>query len=105
MVRLQVVEQNGRIAAFTVSGHAGYAHAGSDIVCAAVSALVYTAVNSCEKLLHVELPTADDGRTLRCTVPESLDTDSVQLLLRSMVFGVEQAAEQYPQYAKVSYQQ
>ena len=35
--------ENGAISGFTVKGHAGYAEAGSDIICAAVSALCYTA--------------------------------------------------------------
>lgn len=41
-----VVNRNeeGLVTAFTVKGHAGYAQAGSDIICAAVSAICYTAV-------------------------------------------------------------
>lgn len=35
--------ENGSISGFTVKGHSGYAMAGSDIICAAVSALCYTA--------------------------------------------------------------
>ena len=35
--------ENGTPSGFTVKGHAGYAQAGSDIICAAVSALCYTA--------------------------------------------------------------
>ncbi len=34
---------------FQISGHAGYADSGSDIVCSAVSALAITTVNSIEK--------------------------------------------------------
>ena len=35
--------ESGALRGFTVKGHAGYAEAGSDIICAAVSALCYTA--------------------------------------------------------------
>lgn len=35
--------ENGALSGFTVKGHSGYAEAGSDIICAAVSALCYTA--------------------------------------------------------------
>ena len=35
--------EDGSITGFTVKGHAGYAEEGSDIICAAVSALCYTA--------------------------------------------------------------
>lgn len=33
----------GNITGFEISGHAGYAEEGSDIICAAVSAIAYTA--------------------------------------------------------------
>lgn len=33
-----------KVTGFEVSGHAGYAEEGSDIICAAVSAIAYTAV-------------------------------------------------------------
>lgn len=32
----------------SVNGHAGYAPNGSDIVCAGVSTLIYTLINSCD---------------------------------------------------------
>ena len=35
---------HGNISGFEISGHAGYAENGSDIICAAVSAIAYTAV-------------------------------------------------------------
>ena len=44
MITVKVTRfENGNISGFTVKGHAGYAEAGRDIVCAAVSAICYTA--------------------------------------------------------------
>ena len=40
MTRVEFTTEDDRITGFTVSGHSGYAEAGSDIVCAAVSAAV-----------------------------------------------------------------
>ena len=48
---------------FDVSGHAGYSEAGSDIVCAAVSALVINAVNSIEKFTEDETSCVSDEDT------------------------------------------
>jgi uncharacterized protein YsxB (DUF464 family) len=101
MIRVRVTEREGRICGFSVSGHAGYAEAGRDVVCAAVSALTLNAVNSCERLLGVRLACRDDGRALHCRVPDTPKDASVQLLLRSMVFGLEQTAEAYPQFVQV----
>ena len=40
MTRCEFFMEGDRITGFTVYGHSGYAEAGSDIVCAAVSAIV-----------------------------------------------------------------
>ena len=47
--------------AVTVSGHAGYAKRGEDIVCAAMSALVYVQVRLLEKAGTLEALEAEDG--------------------------------------------
>jgi len=45
MIRATFLEsKSGELQGFIVEGHAGYAPAGEDIVCAGVSALVQTAV-------------------------------------------------------------
>lgn len=102
MIKLSTYWDAGRLMRFSVSGHAGYAKAGTDIVCAAVSALVYNAINSCEQFLDARLEVEDDGDELLCVVPASLrEHAGVQLLLGSMVFGIEQTAAQYPKHVKL----
>jgi len=59
MIRIQVVKEQGQYKSFAIDGHAGYAEAGEDIVCAAVSALVINAINSIEQF-------TDDAFTCDC---------------------------------------
>ncbi len=40
MTKIEFFDQGGRIAGFRCQGHSGYAEAGTDIVCAAVTAVV-----------------------------------------------------------------
>ena len=40
MTRCEFFTDGDRITGFSISGHSGYAEAGSDIVCAAISAVV-----------------------------------------------------------------
>ena len=49
MITIKVRKKDGSYEEFISKGHAGYAEAGQDIVCAAVSALIITTVNSLEK--------------------------------------------------------
>ena len=47
---------------FQTEGHAEYANPGQDIVCAAVSALIITTVNSLEKFTEEQIEAeADEG--------------------------------------------
>ena len=56
MIEARICKQSGEYFSFSVSGHAGYAEAGRDIVCAAVSALT----QSCAKgILNVVGAKAD----------------------------------------------
>ncbi|WP_067932990.1 ribosomal-processing cysteine protease Prp [Alicyclobacillus kakegawensis] len=101
MIVCDVTEVNGRIHQFRLRGHAGYADVGSDIVCAAVSALVTNAINSCEALLRVVPECTDDGDELFCRLPSHRISAETDLLFRSMVLGLEQISEQYPRHVQV----
>lgn len=99
-------DKQGRIGRFSVKGHANADEYGQDIVCAAVSMLVTNAINSSEKFLGVCLATDDqvEPGDVACTVPASgTDDDKLQLLLEAMVFGIQQVAEAYPDFVKVSH--
>ena len=67
MISALLLRNGDRFTGFRASGHSGYAEAGSDIVCAGVSVLGCTCVNSLESLLGVEviLKASEDG-LLRC---------------------------------------
>ncbi|MFD1674999.1 ribosomal-processing cysteine protease Prp [Alicyclobacillus fodiniaquatilis] len=100
MVTFEIAQQQNRVSGFRVTGHAGYAESGSDIVCAAISVLVYNAINSCERFADLALDVQDQGDTLICRLPKH-PTDAVRLLINSLFYGVEQVAEQYPEYVRI----
>jgi uncharacterized protein YsxB (DUF464 family) len=102
MIRITISrDQNGRITEAVVKGHAGYAEAGYDIVCAAVSILVQNAVNSVETLCNVSLDahSRDGFLSFRCKA--YTEHRDVQLLLESMVLGLRGIAEQYGAFVQV----
>ena len=96
--------EDERITGFSVSGHSGYAEAGSDIVCAAVSAVVTMAeatINDvCGAKAKVRVKEADARITL--TLPASCDEEeSVQAVLAGMLITLCNLREQYPDYIEV----
>ncbi|GAX90958.1 ribosomal-processing cysteine protease Prp [Effusibacillus lacus] len=101
MIKVQVFRNpQGRIERFRVDGHAGFADYGNDIVCAAVSVLIQNGVNSIEALLGVSLPAVSREGLVDCKIPvlPADESDRVQLLLESMLYGLRSLAEEYPKH-------
>lgn len=107
MVTVKIDRREGRIQAFTLSGHANSGPYGQDIVCAGVSAVVIGTENAVDSLCRVRLVTAQneqEGGYLRCEVPENLDESAeskVQLLLEAMVVSIQSIAGQYGKYIQL----
>lgn len=98
---------NGQILAFTISGHAGYADHGQDIVCAAVTAISFGTVNAIEQVVNVmlEVEMEEEGGFLHCVVPEHLDSstqEKVQLLLEAMIVALDSATEDYKSFVNIT---
>lgn len=82
--------------AFQCLGHAGYAPAGEDIVCAAVSALVINTVNSIETLVSdaFDMETDQDSGQIDFSLREGYSKESL-LLIRSLVLGLQGIQNNY----------
>ena len=104
MTRCEFFTEEDRITGFSISGHSGYAEAGQDIVCAAISAVVTMAeatINEvCGAKAKVRVKDADARITL--TLPTSCDEeDTVQAVLAGMMLTLISFAEDYPDYIEV----
>jgi len=101
------IEREGaerRIAAFAVEGHANYAKAGKDIVCAGVSAISVGTVNAIESLAGVELPAVMKNGWLSSDIPRLPDAEAdgrMQLLLESMVVMLGTIAQSYDKHVVI----
>ena len=96
--------EDDRITGFSVSGHSGYAEAGSDIVCAAISAAVTMAeatINDvCGAKAKVRVNEEDARITL--TLPASCDEeDAVQAVLSGLMLTLISLREDYEDYIEV----
>ena len=93
-----------RITGFDSQGHSGYAEAGSDIICAAVSAAVAMAeatINDvCGAKAKVRVKEEDARITL--TLPTSCDEEeSVQAVLSGMMLYLCSLRDEYPDNIEV----
>ena len=104
MTRCEFFTEDDRITGFSVSGHSGYAEAGQDIVCAAISAVVTMAeatINEvCGAKAKVRVKEEDARVTL--TLPASCDEeDSVQAVLAGMMLTLCSLRDDYPDFIEV----
>ena len=98
MIRVTLLRgSDGALAGFECKGHAGYAEAGSDIVCAAVSALSIACCNALESVAGVtpQAQEKDGFLTVRLS-PEQRNHDA-QTVLRVFEQGIHDIAASYPQ--------
>lgn len=107
MIRVTFHKKDHELVSFEMTGHAGFSEHGSDIVCAGVSALAITTVNSIEKLADYQ-PIVDvdevEGGYLYVEVVRDVtkvQAHTTQILLNSLLLGLEGIQEEYPNYLTV----
>ena len=104
MTRCEFTRENERIVRFSVSGHSGYAEAGSDIVCAAISAVVgmteATINDVCGGKAKVWVKEEDARITL--TLPATCEEEeSIQAVLAGMMVYLCNLRDEYSDYIEV----
>ena len=105
MTKCEFFTEGDRITGFSVSGHSGYSEAGSDIVCAAITAVVTMAeatINDvCGAKAKVRVKDGEDNR-ITLTLPTSCDEEeSVQACLAGMMLYLCSLRDDYPDNIEV----
>ncbi|MBR4341682.1 MAG: ribosomal-processing cysteine protease Prp [Lachnospiraceae bacterium] len=89
-------DENGKPSGFEFSGHAGYAESGNDIVCAAVSAMVFNTINSIESFSKTDFEVEKDKkRGFICFRLKDEADREAEILLRSLILGTDSVRESY----------
>lgn len=89
----------------TVHGHAGSAEEGKDLVCAAVSALVLTAVANVRRMeekgcTYSTAVTVDKGDAEIQVNPKAYFRLSIMQIMDAICAGFEVLANEYPEYVR-----
>ncbi len=71
MIRAEFFYKKGEPQRFVISGHAGYAESGKDIVCASVSSAVQMAINGITEIVKVNCKVNVYEDTIECILPQS----------------------------------
>ena len=93
---IKVIKKNEVI---EISGHANYDEFGKDIVCASVSSIVMTTVNSILSIDDSSINYIDDGDKI--IIKKLNDNDIVDKLLNTMILILKDLEKQYKKNIKV----
>lgn len=100
-------DEYGNIRSYEITGHSGYAEAGEDIICAAVSVLAIETVNSIEKLASYRMSVKeadDEGGYLYAEMHLDGSDEQIyisQILLKHLCYSLQDVAETYPDFVRV----
>ena len=104
MTRCEFFTEDDRITGFSVSGHSGYAEAGKDIVCAAISAAVTMAEATINDVCgaKAKVRVKEDDARITLMLPTSCDEEeTVQAVLSGLMLTLISLREDYPDYIEV----
>ena len=104
MTRCEFFTEDDRITGFSVSGHSGYAEAGQDIVCAAISAVVTMAEATINDVCgaKAKVRVKDEDARVTLMLPASCDEEeTVQAVLSGLMLTLISLREDYPDYIEV----
>lgn len=94
MIKIEVSKRAGEYVRFVSKGHAGYAEEGQDIVCAAVSALIITTVNSIETFTCDKISVKSNDGYVAFRFEKTCSKEA-KLLMDSLVLGLTQIHNSY----------
>ena len=106
MTTVQVRRDDKGVCGLRVSGHAGYAASGSDIVCAAASVLITTCANALQSVANItpDLEVTEKPALIAVDLPKGLsptqDHDA-RIILNTILQGFSDVAAQYPRYLQI----
>ena len=94
MIKAEFFFEDGHITGFSVKGHAGFAKAGKDIVCASVSMLVINTINAIEKFTEDKIAYQADEKGAIGLKIENPGSEA-DLLLNTLLMGLESVRSEY----------
>ena len=104
MTTITFHSKGDQLTGFTVSGHSGYAEAGADIVCAAVTSAVRLTECAVNDVLGLAASVKVRGDTVTLKLPGGLgeaNEETCQTLLASLMVYLSQLREEYPEHVLV----
>lgn len=100
MIKIDVKEINNEINHIKISGHAGYAESGYDIVCASVSSIAITTVNALLSINEDCLSYVEKDGLLEIDILKH--DEIIDKILNNMLSMLKELSKEYKKYVKIN---
>ena len=106
MTTVKIKRSGGRIVEVSADGHTDYGEEGEDIVCAALSSVIQTAILGLMKVasIPIEYKILDQSGSLEFRLPEKLtekDRFAADMILETMLCGIADLNEGFSRFIKL----
>lgn len=105
MTKVSFFTRDSSIYGFSIKGHAGARTLGEyDMVCAAISGIVYTALGALDELCGINTYREADGH-IEMMLPvifEQNVKEKASVILKTMEIGLKQIEKQYPRFIRTA---
>jgi hypothetical protein len=97
MIKVTLLKHSSLLIGFEMSGHAGFAEYGNDIICAAASVLAINTVNSIETFTDdlFDCTVSDEEGLLHFKLISNNISEKSELLLNAFQLGIQGIEQQY----------
>ena len=101
MIRAEIYQSEKQFRGFRVTGHAGYAESGQDIVCAAVTSACMLAANIITDGFHISAKAGAEDNVMLC-IADNAD-ERADAVVDMLVQQLEMICDEYPGTINISY--
>ena len=102
MIQIKVQCSSDQINKIDLKGHAGYDEIGKDLVCAAVSSIMFGLLNALDEMSNENVKMSVDSKISI----EALNADSkTQIILNTGLVQLRTVEESYPDFIKIQIQE
>lgn len=102
MIDVTLLIKNEKRLGFAIKGHANFDQHGYDIVCAAVSILSYTAVNTLD-YYEIDFDFFDDEKEMNVSLKNS--NEKSEIILNNFEIGIKTLLTNYNEYVNLNYRE
>lgn len=102
MIDVTLLIKNEKRLGFAIKGHANFDQHGYDIVCAAVSILSYTAVNTLD-YYEVQFDFFDDDNEMKISLENP--NEKSEIILNNFEIGIKTLLTNYNEYVNLNYRE